>query len=212
VVKYIDMPLQHINDHILHAMRRKVTRREIEILLGKLRDRIPGITIRTTLISGFPGETEAQHRELLQFVRDFEFDCLGVFEYSPEPGTPAGRLHQTDAVSQAVMARRKGEIMLAQQQVVFAKNRRMVGKTLSVLVDEVAGRGGAALARHAGQAPDIDSRVLLRGALAAPGELVSAVVENWQDYDLLARPAQVARVGRKHTGNAKMSLPVLGAT
>ena len=212
VVKYIDMPLQHINDHILHAMRRKVTRREIEILLGKLRDRIPGITIRTTLISGFPGETEAQHRELLQFVRDFEFDCLGVFEYSPEPGTPAGRLHQTDAVSQAVMARRKGEIMLAQQQVVFAKNRRMVGKTLSVLVDEVAGRGGAAMARHAGQAPDIDSRVLLRGALAAPGELVSAVVENWQDYDLLARPAQVARVGRKHTGNAKMSLPVLGAT
>ena len=210
VVKYIDMPLQHINDQILHAMRRKVTRRQIETLLGKLRDRIPGITLRTTLISGFPGETEAQHQELLQFVRDFEFDCVGVFEFSPEPGTPAERLHTTDAVPPAVMARRKGEIMEAQQQVVFAKNRRMVGRTLAVLVDEVVRRGGTAVGRHAGQAPEIDSHVRLRGGAAVPGELVQAVVEDWQDYDLIARPAQMAvRNGGTRSGSGPVSLPVL---
>ena len=209
VVKYIDMALQHINDDILHAMRRKVTRRDIETLLGKLRRQIPGITLRTTLISGFPGETEAQHQELLQFVRNFEFDCLGVFEFSPEPGTPAGRLHQTNAIAPGVRARRKSELMQAQQQVAFAKNRRMAGQTLSVLVDEVGRRGGFAKARHAGQAPEIDSRVLLRGGAVAPGELVRAVVEDWENYDLVARPAQLGiRGGGKHTDRG-MSLPIL---
>ncbi|NNM88150.1 MAG: 30S ribosomal protein S12 methylthiotransferase RimO [Phycisphaerae bacterium] len=210
MVKYIDMPLQHINDQILHAMRRKVTRKQIETLLGKLRDRIPGITLRTTLISGFPGETEAQHRELLEFVRDFAFDCLGVFEFSPEPGTPAQRLHTTDAVPTAVMARRKDEIMAAQQQVAFAKNRHMVGRTLNVLVDQVGRRGSMAMARHAGQAPEIDSRVLLRGGAAVPGELMSVVVEDWQDYDLIARPTQRAvRENGTRPGRGQVSLPVL---
>src|SRR5207248_2346956 len=84
VVKYIDMPLQHINDDILHSMRRKVTRAQIETLLGKLRKWVPGITLRTTFISGFPGETEAQHLELVKFVSDFGFENVGVFEFSPE--------------------------------------------------------------------------------------------------------------------------------
>src|SRR5712691_5090331 len=86
VVKYIDMPLQHINDEILTKMRRRVTRREIETLLQKLRDRIPGIAIRTTFIAGSPGEAESQHQELVQFVKDFGFDMMGVFPYSQEPG------------------------------------------------------------------------------------------------------------------------------
>ena len=211
MVKYIDMPLQHINDQILHAMRRKVTRKQIETLLKKLRDRIPGITIRTTLISGFPGETESQHRELLDFVRDFEFDCLGVFEFSPEPGTPAGRLHTTQAVPPADMAQRKGEIMAAQQQVVFAKNKRMIGRTLTVLVDQPARRKGTAMARHAGQAPDIDSRVLLRGSAAVAGEVLPVVVEDWQDYDLIARPVPTAaRAGTARRAGGQVSLPVLG--
>ncbi len=90
VIKYIDMPLQHISDEILHAMRRKVTRKQIETLLEKLRKWVPGITLRTTFISGFPGETDSQHAELLQFIEEFQFDNVGVFEYSPEPGTPAG--------------------------------------------------------------------------------------------------------------------------
>ncbi len=95
VVKYIDMPLQHINDQILQTMRRKVTRGQIETLLGKLRKWVPGIALRTTFISGFPGETEEQHRELLKFVSDFGFENVGVFEFSAEPGTPAGRLHDS---------------------------------------------------------------------------------------------------------------------
>src|SRR5207302_10384788 len=92
VVKYIDMPLQHIDDEILLKMRRRVTRRQIETLLEKLRRRIPGIAIRTTFIAGSPGETDEQHQELVRFVRDFGFDMMGVFPYSQEPGTPMGRM------------------------------------------------------------------------------------------------------------------------
>jgi ribosomal protein S12 methylthiotransferase len=92
VVKYIDMPLQHINDDLLKTMKRRVTRREIETLLQKLRDWVPGITLRTTFIAGSPGETDAQHQELVQFVKDFGFDMMGVFPYSAEPGTPMGKM------------------------------------------------------------------------------------------------------------------------
>src|SRR6266702_1392122 len=92
VVKYIDMPLQHINDQILTKMRRRVTRRQIETLLEKLRQWVPGIAIRTTFIAGSPGETDAQHGELVKFVNDFGFDMMGVFPYSAEPGTPMGRM------------------------------------------------------------------------------------------------------------------------
>ncbi len=147
VVKYIDVPLQHINDGILQAMRRKVTRKQTETLLDKLRTWVPGITLRTTLITGFPGETEAQHRELLDFVRAFEFDCLGVFEYSPEPETPAGRLWETARVDEKTVARRKDEIMRAQQEVVRRKNAALVG------ADEGArGRSGCAAADGGGAA------------------------------------------------------------
>src|SRR5258705_1884540 len=92
VVKYIDMPLQHINDEILTKMRRRVTRREIETLLEKLRKWVPGIAIRTTFIAGSPGETNAQHQELVKFVREVGFEMMGVFPYSAEPGTPMGRM------------------------------------------------------------------------------------------------------------------------
>ncbi len=169
VVKYIDMPLQHINDEILQSMRRKVTRVQMETLLGKLRKWVPGITLRTTFISGFPGETEAQHKELLKFVAEFGFENVGVFEYSPEPGTPAGRLHAENAVAPEVATRRKEEIMLAQQGVVFKKNEAMVGTTIRVLVDEVDAKKKTAVGRHAGQAPDIDGRVMLKGFGGAAG-------------------------------------------
>src|SRR5262249_21775406 len=92
VVKYIDMPLQHINDELLTKMRRRVTRKQTETLLEKLRKWIPGIAIRTTFIAGAPGETDAQHAELVQFVKDFGFEMMGVFPFSPESGTPMGRM------------------------------------------------------------------------------------------------------------------------
>ena len=92
VVKYIDMPLQHINDDVLAKMKRRVTRRQIETLLEKLRNCVPGIALRTTFIAGSPGETDAQHDELVKFVKEFGFDMMGVFPYSREPGTPMGRM------------------------------------------------------------------------------------------------------------------------
>lgn len=121
VLKYIDMPLQHIADPILTSMRRKTSRDLIETLLAKLRDRVPGIAIRTTFITGFPGETEEHHKELLAFIEDFGFDMLGVFKYSPEPGTPAFNLEQSSEllVDADTKQRRHDEIMALQQEIAF---------------------------------------------------------------------------------------------
>ncbi len=204
-VKYIDMPLQHINDEILHAMRRKTSRRLIETLLEKLRKWIPGISIRTTFISGFPGETEAQHDELVTFVKQFGFDCLGVFEYSPEPETPAGRLWKTQAVDAAVAHRRREEIMLAQQEAVFRMNQAQVGKTVAVLIDSTDKKRRTAIGRHAGQAPDIDGQVLLHHIDATEGDLIQAKIEDWKHYDLIAKPMNYKIV---RPGHKPHSLPV----
>ncbi|MEX0777028.1 MAG: 30S ribosomal protein S12 methylthiotransferase RimO [Phycisphaeraceae bacterium] len=138
VVKYIDMPLQHINDQVLEAMRRRTSRKLIEKLLAKLRKRVPGMAIRTTFISGYPGETQAQHDELVSFIRDFAFDAMGVFPYSPEPGTPAGTMYDGgDAVADAVIKERIEELMLTQQEVVFARNQALAQQShqIEVLVD-----------------------------------------------------------------------------
>jgi ribosomal protein S12 methylthiotransferase len=214
VLKYIDMPLQHINDRILDSMKRRTSRELIETLLGKLRDRVPGMAIRTTFISGYPGETEAEHRELLDFIRDFRFDNLGVFCYSPEPNTPAGTLHKTRAVDEPTANRRREELMLAQQQIVFERHRRAAESRLGqeVLIDRQAasrgrktagvGEGGRLyIGRTRQQAPDIDGSVYLQSRQAlAPGEVVACTVVDADGYDLVARPTQEI-----HT---KFSLPL----
>jgi ribosomal protein S12 methylthiotransferase len=184
VVKYIDMPLQHINDALLTKMRRRVTRREIETLLFKLRDRIPGIAIRTTFIAGSPGETDAQHRELVDFVREFSFEMMGVFPYSPEPGTPMGRM--TDQVPADVKQQRVEELMLAQQEVAFAKSEAQIGKTIRVLIDRADRSTGTYVARSQSQAPDIDSVVYVSGRDLHPGELIEVKVTDYHAYDLIA--------------------------
>jgi ribosomal protein S12 methylthiotransferase len=216
VVKYIDIPLQHINDKLLHTMRRKVTRGEIETLLEKLRKWVPGITLRTTFIAGFPTETEAQHAELLRFIQDFRFDNLGVFEFSPEPGTAAGRLHMEAGIPAEVAARRKEELMLAQQKIVFEKNAGIVGHSMKVLVDAVNPRKKTAEARHSGQAPEIDGRVLLEKCPPglAPGEFLTVRVRDYRGYDLVARvdagikPRQPRETPR-YSSAALVSLPVM---
>jgi ribosomal protein S12 methylthiotransferase len=186
VVKYIDMPLQHINDEILTKMKRRVTRKEIETLLGKLRKWVPGIAIRTTFIAGTPGETDRQHEELLQFVNDFGFEMMGVFPYSQEPGTPMARMDAQlpDSIKQS----RVEALMLAQQQVAFAKAKSMVGKTIEVLIDRPAGRDAedGFVARSQAQAPDIDSVVFVTGDDLHPGQLVNVRVTDYQAYDLVA--------------------------
>src|SRR5687767_185166 len=186
VVKYIDMPLQHVSDAILTRMKRRVTRRQIETLLDKLRTWVPGIAIRTTFIAGSPGETDAQHQELVKFVRDFGFDMMGVFPFSSEPGTPMGRMENQvpDDVKQA----RVEELMLAQQEVVFARAKSQIGKTIEVLIDRPAGRDeeDGFVARSQSQAPDIDSVVFVHGKHLHPGQLVSVRVTDYQAYDLVA--------------------------
>jgi ribosomal protein S12 methylthiotransferase len=186
VVKYIDMPLQHINDEILTKMKRRVTRKEIATLLGKLRKWVPGIAIRTTFIAGVPGETDAQHEELLQFVKDFGFEMMGVFPYSQEPGTPMARMD--GQLSDEVKQRRVEQLMLAQQEVAFAKAKSMVGQTIEVLVDRSAGRDeqDGFVARSQAQAPDIDSVVFVSGEGLHPGKLLTVRVTDYQAYDLVA--------------------------
>jgi ribosomal protein S12 methylthiotransferase len=186
-VKYIDMPLQHIDDEILTKMKRRVTRSQIEALLTKLRDGVPGIAIRTTFIAGSPGESDAQHRELVNFVKDFGFDMMGVFPYSPEPGTPMGRM--SDQVPNDVKQQRVEELMLAQQQVAFAKARSMVGKITEVLIDRLAGRDeeDGFVARSQAQAPDIDSVVFVHGKGLHAGMVTNVSITDYQAYDLIAQ-------------------------
>ena len=194
VVKYIDMPLQHIADGALTRMRRRVTRKQIETLLDKLRQWVPGIAIRTTFIAGSPGETDAEHAELVQFVKEFGFEMMGVFPYSQEPGTPMGRME--DQVPDAVKKQRVEELMLAQQEVAFAKARGQVGQTIEVLIDRPAGRDeeDGHVARSHAQAPDIDSVTFVRGSDLHPGQLVNVKVSDYQNYDLVAEvPRQKSR-------------------
>jgi ribosomal protein S12 methylthiotransferase len=189
VVKYIDIPLQHINDDILTKMRRRVTRKETEALLAKLRKQIPGIAIRTTFIAGSPGETQAQHKELVRFVKDFSFDMMGVFPYSQEPGTPMGRM--TDQITEEVKQQRVEELMLTQQEIAFDRARRMVGKTIEVMIDRahpvsVSPSGGMFIARTQSQAPDIDSTVHVLGAKLHAGQFTDVKITDFQAYDLIA--------------------------
>ena len=187
VVNYIDVPLQHISDRILKAMHRRVTRTQTEALLQRVRDRVPGVHIRTTMIVGFPGETEAEFVELLDFVTGFRFDALGVFPYSLEPDTPAGRMR--GQLPDEVKEERVHRLMLVQQQVAFALADREVGRRFAVVVDDTA-RDGVQPARHAGQAPEVDSLTLLSGCDLPTGELIEVRCTGRRDYDLLATPSR----------------------
>jgi len=196
VVKYIDIPLQHISDRVLKAMRRGVTRKHTEALLERICARVPGVTIRSTFIVGFPGETEAEFQELLDFVRDFRFDAVGAFTFSLEPDTPAGRM--SGQLDEALKRERYDRLMRTQQEVAFAAARRRIGQSLEVVVDgpaEPQDRAGAPvlIARHAGQAPQVDAVCVLRNpGTKAPGPKIGdfATVRciDTDGYDLLVEP------------------------
>ncbi|MDP7290263.1 MAG: radical SAM protein, partial [Phycisphaerae bacterium] len=182
VVPYVDMPLQHISDSVLKRMGRKVSRQRIEELLDKLRD--ANIAVRTTFIVGFPGETQTEFDELLEFATEFEFDAMGVFAYSPEPGTPAAKM--PDQVPDEIKAQRLEAMMAAQQEIAFAINEDTVGQLVDVLVDGVDEQGRC-VGRHAGQAPEIDSLCVLTDPLPA-GEMVTVEVVGSEGYDLIVTP------------------------
>ena len=186
VIPYLDMPLQHINDRVLRRMVRRVDRAETEALVAKMRKAIPNLTMRTTFISGFPGETDVEHEELKQFILDQKFERAGVFPFSPEPGTAAMKLdgHLSEEVKQARVA----DLMEAQQRVAFDWAKRQVGKEVEVIVDgpdpEFANH---ARGRSHADSPDIDCVVRVKGKNLRAGDLVKAKVTAADGYDLTAK-------------------------
>ena len=184
VVHYLDVPIQHVNNTILKAMCRPDTKERLQRLIGKLRSAMPDIVLRTTLIVGFPGETEQRFTELLDFVGWAEFDALGCFKFSPEAGTPAAEMY--DQVPELVKQQRVAELMLTQQRIAFAKNKNRIGSKLVCLVDSVDDKG-TGRGRFYGQAPDIDSVCIIESCSAEPGQLINVLVTGTRDYDLVAR-------------------------
>jgi ribosomal protein S12 methylthiotransferase len=188
------MPLQHINDEMLRRMSRRVTRRETETLLEKLRSRISHLTMRTTLITGFPGETDAQFDELAQFVQQWRFERLGVFTYSLEPDTPAAKL--PDHVPEDVKQQRRERLMELQQQVAFAWNQQQVGRRKDVILDQpVPEERNVWIGRSHADAPDVDAVVYVTGGSKklAPGNITPCEIVAAQDYDLVAAAVGKAR-------------------
>jgi len=182
IVPYLDMPIQHINDKILKDMRRPDTKERIYQLIENLRSAIPDIVLRTTLIVGFPGESEEQFAELLEFVKWAEFDALGCFKFYPESGTAAAEM--PGQIPEQIKRERVEELMLTQQKIAFAKNKKRTGSKLTCLLDSI-GAGGTGQGRFYGQAPDIDSVCLIKNCLARPGEFINTIVSGTKDYDLI---------------------------
>ncbi|MDP6891329.1 MAG: 30S ribosomal protein S12 methylthiotransferase RimO [Phycisphaerales bacterium] len=193
VVKYIDMPLQHASDRMLRAMRRNVSADEQEKLVERLRERIPGLGLRTTFITGFPGETDEDHQLLLEFVDRMQFDAMGVFRYSAEEGTVAGTLDLDPMlhVPEEVKAAREDELMLLQQEIAF-ENAAYVAEQESVfdvLIDSPPDEASYWSGRCYHQAPEVDARTLVHTETPpAVGELVRCRIIGSEGYDLLARP------------------------
>ncbi|HNX27732.1 MAG TPA: MiaB/RimO family radical SAM methylthiotransferase, partial [Phycisphaerae bacterium] len=197
VVPYVDMPLQHISSSVLKRMGRRIDRPATEELLHKLRERIDGLVLRTSLIVGFPGESDEEYGELLDFVKKFRFDNLGVFEFSPEEGTPAAKL--PGQLPDDVVADRADEIMAVQHEIVLENNRAMVGRKVDVLIDGEADDQACTFGRYYGQAPDIDGLCLLNEP-AEPGRILSCTVTGVDDYDLQVTPSSRRQKGCKVKG------------
>jgi len=182
VCRYLDMPLQHASREVLRRMGRRGDAAEYLRLIGMIRSRVPGVTLRTTLIAGFPGETREDSKRLLDFVRDARLDYVGVFPYSAEEGTPAAGMH--DQVARRTVIARAQRLRDAADEIGVEKVAALVGRTLEVLVEGVDDEGRT-LGRHRGQAPEIDGFVFLDRACAV-GEIVSAKMVDSLGYDLIA--------------------------
>ena len=182
IVHYLDIPLQHINDRILKGMRRAGSSKSIHKLVERIKRKLTDVVLRTTFIVGFPGESDGQFGELVDFVRWARFDAMGCFKYYAEDGTKAARIE--GQIPEKVKESRLEKLMLIQQQIAFEKNRNRVGSELECIVDEVDGRGGGR-GRFYGQSPDIDSICLIKKCRAGAGDFVRVKVVDTRDYDLL---------------------------
>ncbi|MEN6385632.1 MAG: 30S ribosomal protein S12 methylthiotransferase RimO [Phycisphaerales bacterium] len=182
VLHYIDMPIQHINNDILKAMHRPDTKEKISGLIEKIRKVISDVVLRTTVIVGFPGETEQQYNELLDFVKSIKFDALGCFAFWPEEGTKAAELK--GKIQEKIKQKRLEKLMLAQQRIVFEKNQALKGQTFECLIDENQ-EDQLAVGRYYGQAPHIDSVCFIGRCDEPAGSFVKAKITGFKDYDLL---------------------------
>jgi len=185
VCNYLDMPLQHISDHMLKSMRRGITKQKTIDIVNEIRDRVPGIALRTTLIAGYPGETKQDHEEMLKWVEETKFDRLGIFTYSHEENTHAHNLN--DDVSEKEKKRRADEVMKVQQEISFKNNQTKIGKSFKVLVDRKEGE--FYVGRTEFDSPDVDNEVLIKAdnsQYISVGSFVNVKINEASDFDLYA--------------------------
>ena len=184
VCHYLDMPIQHINNELLKRMGRRTTKEELIEKISHLKQEIPDITLRTTLISGFPGETQEMHEELMYFLNEMEFDRLGAFTYSPEEGTPAAEF--PDQIDEEVKAEWRDEVMELQEEIIFDKNEEMKGREFWVMIEGKVDAENAYVGRTYRDAPDIDGYVFVNtDETLMTGDFVKVKITGAYEYDLI---------------------------
>ena len=184
ICHYLDLPIQHASDRILKRMGRRTTRAELVDIVNKLRGEIPDIVLRTTLITGFPGETEEDHEELMGFVDEMEFDRLGVFTYSPEEDTPAAGM--PDQIPEEIKEERRDEIMELQQEISYDKGTNRIGQELLVMIEGKVADESAYIGRTYGDAPKVDGYIFVQtGELLMTGDFAKVRVTGALEYDLI---------------------------
>jgi ribosomal protein S12 methylthiotransferase len=195
--KYADVPIQHVSDRMLRLMRRRVRKKKLVETLEKIRGAVPEISLRTTVMVGFPGEGEAEFSELLEFLGDFQFDHVGAFSYSREPGTPAASL--PGQVSRRVKEERLRQVMELQREISGRKNASRAGSRVAVLLDRVETGGTRGTGRTEGQAPEIDSVVHVTGRGLREGQFCEVRIVGSAEYELFAEAVSLTRRPRPST-------------
>lgn len=184
IARYVDIPLQHISDQMLKKMNRGSSSKYIYRLIENLKKYIPGIHLRTTFITGHPGETEEDHQQLKQFIKDMEFDRVGIFKYSPEDGTPS--YYMPNTVEEEIKDERLDELMTIQKEISLKNNQKLIGKTVKAILEGRSKESDLLLcARHEGQAPEIDGEILIRDGSADVGNFCQVKIVDAFEYDLL---------------------------
>ncbi len=188
ICHYLDLPIQHASDEVLRRMGRRTTRADLTKIIGKLREEIPDIMLRTTLITGFPGETQEQHEELMEFIDEMEFDRLGVFTYSQEEDTPAASM--PDQIDEEVKLDRQEELMELQQEIAFDRAQDMTGRTVTAMIEGKVADENVYVARTYGDAPNVDGLLFLHtGEVLMSGDFVRARITGAAEYDLIGEIA-----------------------
>lgn len=184
ICRYLDLPIQHASDAVLKGMGRRTSKKQLKEMIGRLREEIPDITLRTTLITGFPGETKEQHKELLEFVDEMEFDRLGVFTYSPEEDTPAAEM--PGQIPEEVKEERQAELMELQQEIAFARAETMEGQEILVMIEGKVADENVYVGRTQKDAPNVDGLIFINtDRELMSGDFARVKVTGALEYDLI---------------------------